>query len=209
MTFEDFLPYVEPSVNACPTMVALHHIRLAAIEFCDRSHVWQERLDILIADGFSTSYALPIDDQVEVSKLLDLEVKDGPNARPQEAVLVNALAGRRIVRRGCTELTAWTDNRRTLHVWPAPRLDAEIDLLVALKPSLTAFSFSDDVFAQYAQDIAGGALSMLYAMPRCDWSDPAMSQIKKAAFDDRISTAAQAASRGNARRQRSQAERFF
>lgn len=209
MTYDDFLPYVAPSVNACPTIVALHHIRLAAIDFCRRSLVWRERLDTLVADGFSTSYALPIDDQVEVAKLLDIEVKDGPTSRPQEATLIDSIAGRDIVRHGCTELTAWTDNRRTLNVWPAPRSEAEIDVLVALKPSLTSFSFSDEVFAQHAQDIAGGALSTLYAMPKCDWSDPGMAQVKKLAFDSRISTVAQAATRGNVRRQRSLAERFF
>ncbi len=208
MTFDDFLPYVQPYVSGCPRDTALHHIKLAAIEFCERSCIWRESFDTLLADGFSASYALPLDDQVELAKLLEVKVQDGADARAVEADIVEVLQGRRIAGDGCSRVTAWTDNRRDVFLTPTPREDAQIDVYAAIKPALTAFSFPDDVFRHHAEHIAFGALARLFEMPGVDWSSP-LALVKREQFDEQIGKAARKAERGFGRRRRSKAERFF
>lgn len=211
MTFDDFLPFVAPQVLACPRDTMLHHIQQACIEFCRRSHVWREDLPTLLADGISTIYTPALDDQVEIAKLLFATVQDVSTTPKCEARIVESIEGREALRDGWTELVAWTDNRKTVSFAPAPRLDARLDLYVALKPALTAFSFPDDIFAHHAEDIAEGALWRLKRMTGRDvsWGDANAAMDHKAEFERRISTAAAQASRGFARRRRHPSERFF
>lgn len=209
MTWEDFLPFIAPSVASCPIDTITFHTRMAAIEFCRKAHVWRESLDGVLADGHSVEYTLPIDDQIEVAKLLSVTLTDSAGVKPREATVMESIEGRLEMRRGCTELIAWTDNRRALSVWPAPRAEAEISVYAAIKPSTGAFSFNDEVFAHHAEDIATGALGRLYAMPRCDWTDAALAEISTRMFKDRINSAARAAGRGNARHNRPRSGRHF
>ena len=209
MTYDDFLPYVHPSVTACPVDTVLHMTRLAAIEFCRRAHVWREDLDTLLADGFSTQYALALDDQVEVAKLLNVDVQDDLDTKPYPVRVLEGIEGRKALRDGWTEPVAWTDSRRTLFLQPALRLDARIKVFVALKPSLTSFSFPDHVFAHHAEDIAQGAIARILRMPKVDWRDTELAADYEGRFKERIGTGSAQASRGFARRPRRPSERFL
>lgn len=203
MTFEDFLPYVHPSVPTCPVDTVIHHTRLAAIEFCRRAPVWREALDTLLADGFSTDYELSLDDQVELAKLYSVSV-DGSGA-----TIVEQLEGTRRIREQDTRLVAFTDNRKRLSVYPVQVLDAEIVVEVALKPSLTAFSFPDEVFAHHVETIAQGALARLLGMPRTEWMDQQAAQLCQARFTSETNKAARHAERGFARSKRRSTTRWF
>lgn len=209
MTFDDFLPFIWPSCTTCPRDTVVHHTRLAAIDFCWRTHVWREDLDTLLGDGFSNDYALALDDQTEVAKLLAVTVKDSSTARPVEHTIVESIEGRSLMRSGCTDPVAWTNDRRTLFLLPTPRQGAEIDVFAALKPSLSAFSFPAEVFAHHAQEIAHGALARILAMPKGDWTDTATAALELAAFNSAVSSAAIQTERGFARKARTSASRFF
>ena len=208
MTYEDFLPYVAPSVNACPTIVAVHSIRQAAIEFCEKAQVWRERMDTLLADGISTRYALPIDDQTEISKLLEVTV--GVSGRqPDTYDIMKPMDGRDSQRIQTSGRVAWTDNRRDIYLNPMPVEGAEIDVYVSLKPSLNSFSFPDDVFAHHVDPIAAGALARLLKMPKTDWYDVALAVDKRNEFMGAINTQGMAAHLGNGRSKRRSRTRWF
>jgi hypothetical protein len=209
VTFDDFLPFVAPSITACPRDTLLHHIQLAAIEFCAKSLVWTEDLPELLADGYSNEYVLALDDQVEVGKLLAVTLRDSSTARPEEAEIVTPADGQLALLRGSLRVVAWTDERRRVQLSPAPRLDARIAVRVVLKPALTSFSFPDTVFAHHAEDIAQGAIARLLRMPKCDWTDVLLAGDYEARFRDKWSAAAAMASRGFARTRRAPTERFF
>lgn len=209
MTYDDFLPFIAPSVSGCPRETVLHHARLAAIKFCADTCVWREHLDTLLADGFAQSFALPLDDQVELVKLLEVTVKDGPDTRAADARIIESIEGREQIRCGGTELTAWTDNRRDLFVNPVPRADGEIDIYLALKPSLASFSFPDVIFAHHAQDIAAGALATLLEMPRCEWTGTTLEVLaQREKFEGSISETARMTERGFGRK-RQRTPRFM
>lgn len=208
MTYEDFLPYVAPSVNACPTIVAIHNIRQAAIEFCEKTQVWRERMDTMLGDGISTRYTLPIDDQTEVSKLLEVTV--GITGQVADRYdIVKPIDGRDAQRLQTSDRIAWTDNRSNINLHPIPAVDAEIDVYVALKPSLASFLFPDELFRHHAEHIAAGALARLFKIPKTDWYDVALAVDKRNEFMNAISTQAVTAHLGNGRSRRRQTTRWF
>jgi hypothetical protein len=208
MTFDDFLPYVEPSVNACPTSVALHHIRQAAIEFCEKAQVWRERMDTLIADGISSRYAMPVDDQTEISRLLEVVV-GSPDGVPERYDIVSPLDGQDEQRIQSAARIAWTDNRHDLFLHPVPKSGDQIEVYVSLKPSQAAFSFPDYLFHHHADHIAAGALSRLFRMPKTDWYDPAMAVERQAVFQSAINVQGLTAAKGNGRSMRRHTTRWF
>ena len=207
MTYEDFLPFVLPRVPTCPRDTAIHHIRQAAIEFCERTQVWEEDLDTLLADGFSTSYALAIDDQVAVSKLREVWVQNGADASPCEYDVTVPSEGREAVRNGNTRNVAWTEDRASIGVSPAPLVDSAIDVTATLKPSQASYSFPDNLFEHHARFIAAGALAELFCVG--EWANELKADVERGKFNDAIASAARTAERGHARQRRSKSVRFL
>lgn len=209
MTFDDLLPFIWPSCTACPRDTVIHHTRQAAIEFFDRTGVWTLDLDTLLADGYSSAYALPLNDQTELSKLIEVTTRASATARPEEADLTDGLEGRRAMRFGCVGLIAWVEDRRQLGIYPAPVAGATIDVVAALKPSQAAFTVPDEVMAHHAEAIAQGALMRIFAMPQCDWTSLPDAQVARGIFNDAVSTTSRTAERGFTRRVRPKTERFL
>lgn len=202
MTFDDLHPHVLPFVPNCPTRTVNHHILQAAIEFFSRAHVWKERLDSLLADGVTDTFALPLNDQIEIAKLYTVTVDT------EDATVVEMLDGEQRVRDGTNVLLAWTGNRRDLHVHAAPKDGAEIKVVVALKPARTAFELPDLPMAHHADDIANGAIARLLSLP--EWANPGLAVMAADKFNDAIATAARQASGGYARRTpRCKSTRFY
>lgn len=206
-SYESFLPFVQPRVPTCPIVTCLHHIRQAAIEFCDRTQVWQEDLDTLLGDGFSTSYALAIDDQVAVAKLLEVWVQDSATASRVQYDNAAPAEGRDAERNGSTGNKAWMVDRATLGIWPAPILDAAIDVTATLKPSQASYSFPEILFEHHARQIASGALAELFALG--EWADDVKAATERGKFEDAIASESRATEKGNAKRRRCAAERFL
>lgn len=188
MSWERFYQYVLPSVPTCPEPTADHQIRLAAMEFCDRTHVWTETLDSIEIDG-SASYALNFDQDAEIATLVSVRVGD------DDYTLVSRSDAKRMIQRGEAARIAWTDNRQDVFLHPIPQ-DGELIVEVALKPSLAAEDFPDDVFAHHAEDIAHGALARLHALPKQDWTDLVEAQRRRSLFDEAIASAGIQASKG-------------
>lgn len=209
MTFDDFLPLVLPSCTSCPRDLVVQQVRLAAIEFCWRTSVWREDLDTLIGDGYSTEYALPLDDQTEISKLLVVKVRDGVNAATVEHEIVTPVEGRSLNAAGSERPSAWTDNRKSVFLLPTPRKASEIDIYAALKPSQTSFSFPAEVFQHHAHEIAHGALARIFSLREGDWRDLELADRENAMFNDAIGSCAIQVNRGFSRLRRSASSRYY
>lgn len=230
MIWADFFPYVLPAVPNCPDPVLEHHVRLAAIEFCRRTLCWQQILDPIegetgavayrltedgdyritedgamltteggggpVVDGVATEFDMVIPEGAEVVKVLSVAVNG------DDVTVVEGSRGVQLTRRGVSADFAYTRDRRKLVIRPAPRAGSRIDVEAALKPSLDAVEFPDELFDQYVQDIAHGALAGLMLVPGQDWSNPTMAAIHQDSFDDRIGTVAAQVERGFGRSKR-------
>lgn len=190
-SFDTFLPFVLPYVAGCPEQVALHHIKLAAVEFCDRTLAWQEELDPVTANGTASEFTLNLPAGTELVRLL--EVTAGEHAYE----VLTAQRAHRHVKRGSrgSSRKAWSINRQDLAMDPPPVADATIEVLAALKPEiLTATELHDDL-RQYVETIAAGARASLLMLPG-EWKDPLGAGVHSGTFESKVSSIAAQVARG-------------
>lgn len=208
MTWDDFAPFVLPYAPGCPDATMEHHARMAAIDFCRHTHVWQQALAALTGNGTATLFALTRPSDSEVDKLMGVAVTAAGLAAVDLAV-VPALDGAQQIRDGSLHPIAFTADLRTLTAWPAPALAASIVATVSLKPSMTSATLPDALFAHYAQDIASGALATLLSLPKTEWTDMGAAAIRAAEFNAQKSAAARIVERGFAKSRRRSGLRWF
>lgn len=198
MNLSDLEPYVAPYVGNCPRGTMRRHLLLAAIEFCERGRAQREQLPAIVGDGATVAHVAPIDDQVEIAWLEKVVTRGGAAQRAEpEHKVVDASYGRMLMNEEEDQRIAWTDNRRTVSVWPRVANGARIEVLVCLKPALTAWTISDALGAHYGQSIAAGAIASLTRMPRVDWSAPELASSYRAEFLDAAQSALIAHSLGH------------
>lgn len=208
MTWDDFAPFVLPYAPGCPDATAEHHLRQAAISFCRHTNVWQTTLAALTGDGVLTSFAMVLPTDAEASKLLGVAVTESGLAISDASLPVPSDGAQRI-RDGSLHLIAFTEDLRTLTVWPAQPVAASIVATAALKPSMTAATFPAVLFGHYAQDIANGALATILSMPKTEWTDMNAAAIKAAEFNARKATVARIVERGFSKSTRRSSTRWF
>lgn len=152
-----FYPYVLPHLPDAVLPVVDFHLREAAQEWCEKTLCWREWLDPAQTTG------------------TDVVFDFGASQGQSVVQLVNAtLAGTKIdvlrigdvpadwrTTSGCAPAVFGLANRTQFAVIPLQAADIEIATEVALKPSNTAAGVGDDVFEQYARQIAAGALAAM------------------------------------------------
>lgn len=192
MNYEDLIPYVAPYVGNCPRNTLVHHIRLAVIEFCRRTHVWNEQLaDISTING-TFNYSLGLPDGSELVKIFEADIGTVINA-----LVLNAARAKRELARKSTSTFAWTPDMVSLSVNPPSSVDGDIiSVEVSLKPSLASTSFPDEVGNQYGQDIGHGAAASLLRMPKVDWRDPQAAADENTLFEQAIARASRQRTKG-------------
>jgi hypothetical protein len=191
VTFDDFLPEVLPYVEGCPDAVAVNHIIKAARTFCARTLVWNYDTEepTLTVIG-QTVYPIDLDSDQERVKILSAWLDDA------EIEVLDQSSGRRSQRRGACSSFIYAPNAIDLVLQPAPTADDQrIDLQLAVKPSLTATEWPDDL-AEHVTDIAHGAISSLCMLPRVSWTNLVLAATERAMFKDRIGTVGFNVSRG-------------
>lgn len=205
MTFESLYPFVLPYVGRCPLQTVDHALRQAAIELCGIAHhLWVEKLDTLLAEPYVTEYALPLDDQVALVKLLRVTV-DGRDV----TVIGGGPDGIERRRTYVTEPTAWLIDRQTLNVVPVMADGTPIEVYVGLKPSQKAFTLPDWLGEHHAMTLSRGALGQLYAIPAQPWTDLTLADFQRREFLAEAASVARGAERGFTRRSTPDPRRRF
>ena len=207
-TWDDFTPFVLPYAPGCPDPTLEHHIRLAAIEFCRKTNVWQADLAPLVGNGVLSLFTMVAPADAQVAKLLGVAISDA-YSNVVDAGVKEPLYGAQLVRNQTSETIAFTDDLATLTVWPVQAVAASIVAKVALKPTMAATTLPSVLFGNYAQDIATGALSTILALPKKDWTDMPAAGIAATTFRARMSVVAIAVERGFAKSGRRSSTRWF
>lgn len=188
MKLEEVLPFVLPFARSCPDQVALHHIRLAAVEFCARTLVWNEELDPVQTDSAVKVYTLNLPEHSNLAKLRRVWIGEDDDYRIRTSRPNRQ--GRSIYAR-----EVWTINRQDIEITPAPPHQRDLRVFAALKPDpVTAEEISDDL-GQYITELAEGALRGILMLPN-EWKDMDAAAIHGGLFNNRIGTVAAQVSRG-------------
>ena len=174
MELEDLFPYVMPQVKVCPEPTALHHIRLALIEFCTKTLVWQANLEITTTSS-DDDYLMPLPAGSSLVKLLraGLDASEGLDVvSPDTGISTSNCKGR-----------VWTEDRRRVFLAPRPAIDDRVlKLRVALKPARDTVLIDDQLFEDFAPVVADGALGTLLDMSDVTWANPLKAAQHKASF---------------------------
>lgn len=156
----EFLPHVLPQVPGCADILAVHAIREAAIEFCERSLAAREEQ----AAQTLTAADLPLDVAV-------------PTGARLVKVLAVTLDGSEL------DVAAWRQpNPTQLTLISPPSASFTLALTVAYAPLRNASSVDDWLYQHYADGIAAGALARLMSMAAMPFANPELAMFKRAAF---------------------------
>ena len=190
MLLSEFYPYVLPYVPTCPVMVVDHHTLLAAIEFCRRTSCWQKTLDAVTTNGVDNLLEMDRDTGQQIIKVKAVSV-GGVNWP-----LVDSSAGLLMVRSGSQQSFCFTQDNRTLQIYPLQVSGVAVQVDAVLAPSRTATAIDDVIGNDYLQDIAHGAIASIQRLPGQAFTDPNSAASEYAIFSGRISATASKVARG-------------
>jgi hypothetical protein len=201
MTLDEFLPYVLPRAAGCPDALALHNIRLAAIELCRKARIWREyQLPVLtVTDQTAYNYLPGADEQI--IELLSLTLA-GENVDVVEPEI-----GKARDRSGWVSTYAYGGFKQ-FELRPAQVEDLEIITYCVVAPTIDAQDVPDEL-ARYAEEIGGGALARILKISDKPYTDKRGAQDARDDFDAAIGQAITDASTGRAKVARRTTPRYF
>lgn len=161
---EDLLPRVLQYAPACAEPIALDHLRMAAITWCERTRCWREVDEICTKDGELDVLCVP-----PYSTLMEIEEAhfDGRRLEPApHGYRTTSLKG------GQTRfITQAAPNMIALYPHTAGRLN----ISMTLKPALDADAIPDFMVEQWGHHLAHGALASILLLPNQPFTSAQMA----------------------------------
>lgn len=192
LPLEDALPRVLPYVNGCPNQTAIFHLRQAAIKFMRKTLCWQAELDPVASIVGREVYAIPLPDDSSLVKILRYRL-----GTRYDSGLLTPGQGRDYRDLQMHAEGIWSDDRKSFHVNPLPTTAGEpMCLTVAMRPTEDAAEIPEQVFEQYIEAIAQGAISTISAIPRQSFSDMQQAVMRDEFFRREINSVAMQVSKG-------------
>lgn len=197
----DWSPDILPDIPTVPIVAIISAVRDAAVEFCEKTHLWKVDLTRISVVADTQDYtltppassALVIVDNVKYKQNGqddDQFVTLDPISKEQQNLFQS---GNWIFATAPTPSQYWVDNvDKDLHLIPIPEDASTSGLLVhvVLKPSATCTTVPDFLYDDHRKAIASGALSNLYAKKGMSWYDPKEAQVYGAMFANDCNNAA-------------------
>lgn len=176
----DFYPRILPYVVGCPDPVAEQALRDTAISFCDSTMVIHEQLTAFNTMVSTAEYTLsaPSADET-VSRVLEVSV-DGRAIRPipsTDAFGLLSQSGAPVY-----FYTTRVGSQLKLVLYPTPDKAYTIAVDAALRPTRTATQVQDDLYNQWIDTLAAGAVSRIASMPGQSFTDMQLAAFKQSEF---------------------------
>lgn len=183
-SLDSFLPYIRPWAPGVPDQVAFKNIRLAVIEFCERTRLWRYEDDYdVTAEECNGGIFTP-----NGSILHDIEVvmMDGHELRPSSTRdLDRTQPGWRTGDLGTGLPRYYTQiEQNTLRIVPA--YAGHVYVCLRLKPAADSMDVPDFIANEYAEAIAWGALGRLLLIPGQSFTSPELGTFYAAQFTTKI-----------------------
>jgi len=160
--------------------LAVREVRNAAIDFCNRTRCWKFEQDT-ITTSTETEYDMEPPSGSVVSEVI--RVKYAANVlegKPYEVLLDYA-----------TNSTMYYGvlNPRVLKLAGTPVADKTLDVMVALKPSISSRRIEDYIYEEYSEVFRHGALARLFAMAGKPWTNTTLSGYHSSEYESAVTTA--------------------
>lgn len=180
--FDVFLPSIMPFAPGCAEPVAVHNIRLAAQEFCERTRLWRESDQfavsaatcefVCVPDGaelYEIESAMFGTQQLDAKSIKDLD-RDVPGWRTEGDSQP----------RWITQLSMDT-------VRLVPAGTGTVTLHTTLRPADDAEQLPDFLAKHHRQVIAEGALARILLLPGQSFTDAQMAVFYAGEFERKVS----------------------
>lgn len=179
----ELYPLIAPDVHGCPFPAIDLAIKLANIEFCDKSKYWRaDHNQIATAANLST-YSLTLPPNTSIVTVLEPIRQDQEKVYQRNQAWLNQ------------HYDGWQDKKRKyaefflveypgrIRLIPTPTEMTRLkDIVVVLKPTISAETIDDVVFEDYFMTLAAGAKAKLMLQPDKVWSNPERGALHEAEF---------------------------
>lgn len=191
VSLQSFLPWVAPWVRDCPDPVMLGAIRDSAIEFCNQSCWWTEKLDpVSVYVNISTyELDLPLDADLVV---IDSMRVGGRPVKPVTREHLNARYGYtdwKTLKGQPAYYTLTTPAEVQLIPYPQETILNGLEVTVCLRPAMGALYLPEQIYGRWAEQIGYGARARLHTVPSQSYTDPGMAQSMGLLFREAIADA--------------------
>jgi hypothetical protein len=172
--------YVLPNVVGCPRLTMQHHIRLAAIEFCEQSRLHEEEC-ATVNTGLGVVNVTPGSDLeiVAISSVYVGEREYHSKTRRSGLGLLNA---------NCSDGFYTVSAGGKLTINPVQLPDVPVRVVASLRPAMNATTLSDELM-EWREAIASGAVQRIAALPNETFTSPELSIYHKSIFDSAVKVA--------------------
>lgn len=201
-----FLPYVLPEATACPAPTAEFQLRMAAIEFCERTRCWRHLTSVVVS-AENTTIAAPA-----LTTIHEFEeaTHDGRLLTPTQYTEVEAEALKGELREGQPQYITQTEpGKVTIYPYAAGTLR----LSMFLKPQHGTLFGADPVnplrdalnmvppfmLEQHATALAHGALARILRLPGETWTDGERAMFHHSKFEAAVGACSTSNMRGQQR----------
>lgn len=180
MNIDALYPYVAPNVMGCPIPVMEHHVRLSAIDFCNKTR-WHEDECIAVNIGLGRVLLQP-DAGLEIANISRVYA-DGLEVHNK-----TKQSGLALLSAGSLERFYCVIGDGEIAINPAPAADVLVRVVVTLRPTMDAATISDQL-NEWRDGIASGAVARIAALPGQAFTSADMSGYHRARFDEAVKTA--------------------
>lgn len=206
IALDAFLPLVMPHCPGVPEFVALRNLRLAAIEFCERTRCWRHLTSVEIEEDGQAIAAPPF---AAIHLIERATFEDGRDLTPIQFSDVDERAAQETV----GGQPAYITQSRYDTVRIIPFQEGRLDLSLFLKPvNGESFDVSESgairddydqvpefMWTMHAEPIASGAIARILAQPGKPWTEPQLATVHAARFGAAMDTHFSASVRGQHR----------
>jgi hypothetical protein len=205
VNYEAFFSNVMPEVPGCPEITAFNAIQNAAIEFCEKSLILQRDHDPITVVAGIVDYDLEPPTGYLVVKVMRAWLE----GNELTALAPDMVRGPEVYNRlyssyaaQPTTPTAFLQKDvRTVSLWGLPdkKYNNGLTMRVALKPTRAAETIEDEIYEDYYEAIANGALVRLLNSQGKPYSSRDGAAVADRQFRQAINVARQRATHGNVR----------
>lgn len=175
-----FLPSIMPYAPGCPEPTAFASVITAAQAFCERTRLWRNAVVLNVTPDGPNIVTVPLG-----AELFEIEsARFG--GRDLQAISLSDLDAHHPGWRDLDNGDArWMTQSEPGSVQLVPASTGPLNLYTLLRPTDKAEQLPE-LFSQYTQVIADGALADILMLPAQSYSDPQRAQFYALRFDSRI-----------------------
>ena len=174
-------------------------MRLATIELCENTEIWQTELDPISAIASVWAYDLEPPTNTSIHRILTLIDQEGRRLDPVTSGMMDHRSPDWRKTPGKPEFFIRQDEESEIWLGPPPAtsiVNAYL-LRVVLKPSMSSSSASNFIMTDYRDTIVYGAIARLLRMPDRDWSNFKTAAVYYSMFQEQLNIAEKRARKAN------------